>query len=158
MSDFTDETFTVSHGTFTVEHWLAAAPARVFRAWSVPEQMAAWAAPADDWTFEIESFDFRLGGVAVCRFGPRGDVPYHDVSRYDDIVQDRRIVNAYTISKGDIRLSSSVSTLEFVAQNGGTLLRITEVGAFLDGQDSATSREGGVRQQIAQLGRYLSQA
>lgn len=153
MSDFT-----VSHGTFIVDHWFAAAPARAFKAWSVPEQLAAWAAPADNWRFTIEKFELRIGGSADCQFGPPGEVPYHDVCRYDDIVQDRRIVSAHTISKGDVRLSSSVSTLEFVAQNGGTLLRITEVGVFLDGQDSAKSREGGVRQQVEQLSEYLARA
>lgn len=150
--------FKISHGTFTVEHQFAASPARVFRAWSLPEELKAWAAPADDWTFDIDSFDFRLGGGAVCRFGPQGEAQYRDVSRYDDIVQDQRIVTAYSISKGDVRISSSVSSLEFKPHAGGTLLRITEMGAFLDGLETATTREGGVRQQIVQLDRFLAQA
>ncbi len=147
---------TISHGSFTVERRYAARPERVFKAWSDPDQMKQWAAPADDWAFDIDRFEFRVGGSSVCRFGPRGDEPYRDDGRYDDIVPNRRIVSAYAISKGDVRISSSVSSIEFLEDGTGTLLRVTEVGAYLDGQDSAKGRQGGVAQQLDQLSGYLA--
>jgi uncharacterized protein YndB with AHSA1/START domain len=146
---------TISHGTFTVERRFAARPERVFKAWSDPDQLKKWAAPADDWAFDIDRFEFRVGGTSVCRFGPQGDVPYQDSGRYDDIVPDRRIVSAYAISKGEVRISSSVSSMEFVPDGTGTLLRITEVGAYFDGQDSAKGRQGGVLHQLDQLSGFL---
>ena len=145
----------LSYGTFTVERRLQAPPTRVFRAWSRPEELQVWAAPAEGWTFDIAEFDFRLGGGALFRFGPPGEPPFVDLTRYDDIVTDRRIVTAYAISRGDVRISSSVSSLEFLADASGTLLRITETGVFLDGLETAKIREGGVRQQLEQLGRFL---
>lgn len=147
----------VSHGMFTVERRYAAAPARVFRAWAEPEQIRQWAAPAEGWFFRIAAFDFRVGGSAVMEFGPQGDVLYTDSTRYDDILPDQRIVSAYAITKGGVRISSSVSSLEFLADGAGTLLRVTEVGAFLDGLDSAKGREGGVLQQVEQLAQFLAQ-
>ena len=145
----------ISHGTFTVERRFAAPVARLFRAWSVADEMKLWAAPAEGWTFDIDRFDFRLGGGAVVRFGPPGAVPYQDVTRYDDIVADRRIVTAYAVSQGSVRISSSVSCLEFALDAGGTHLRITELGAYLDGHDSVEIRKGGVAQQLQQLGRFI---
>lgn len=151
MSDYS-----ISQGSFTVERRFSAPPARVFQAWSEPEQMKIWAAPAEGWNFDIDSFDFQTGGETVMRFGPPGDVPYLDMGRYDDIVPNRRIVTAYAISKGDVRISSSVSCLEFLPDAGGTRLRITEIGAYLDGHDSVEIRKGGVSQQMDQLGRYIA--
>ena len=145
----------ISHGTFTVERRFAAPPDRLFRAWSVAEEKKLWAAPADGWRFDIDHFDFRLGGGAVIRFGPPGAMPYQDVTRYDDIVADRRIVTAYAITQGAVRISSSVSCLEFTPDAGGTHLRITELGAYLDGHDSVEGRKGGVTQQMQQLGRFI---
>lgn len=145
----------ISHGTFTVKRRFAVTAERLWRAWTQPEQMREWAAPAADWSFEVATFDFRPGGVAICRFGPPGEVPYQDVSRFDDILPQHRIVSAYAISKGDVRISSSVSSVEFLPDGDGTLLRITELGAYLDGRDSASGREGGVRQQLEHLAQFL---
>lgn len=145
----------IIHGMFTVEHNFRAPPARVFRAWTSPEEMRLWAAPAEGWDFTVERFDFRPGGTAVLRFGPKGEEPFQDLTRFDDIRGQDRIVTAYAISRGDLRISSSVSSVEFLADGGGTRLRITESGAYLDGHDSPRIREGGVQQQVAQLAALL---
>ena len=146
--------FSMSHGTFTLQRRFAAPVARVFRAWSVADELKLWAAPAEGWTFAIDDFDFRVGGGAVMRFGPPGAVPYQDVTRYDDIVADCRIVTAYAVTQGPLRISSSVSCLEFTADAGGTHLRITELGVYLDGHDSVDIRKAGVAQQMQQLDRF----
>lgn len=146
----------LTHGSFTVSRRFDAPVPRVFLAWSCAEDLRLWAAPAEGWMFEIESFDFRINGAARMLFGPKGDVPYVDSSGYDDIVPNRRIVTAYSIAKGEVRISSSVSALEFAADGQGTLLRITEMGVYLDGHDSAAGRKGGVTQQLDQLGRFIT--
>lgn len=148
----------LSHGSFAVERRFAASPSRVFRAWADPVQLQAWAAPAEGWSFAVERFEFQPGGVSVCRFGPDGEEPFLDVGRYDDIIPDRRILSAYAISRADMRISSSVSSYDFLADGTGTLLRITELGFYQDGQDLAPGRQGGVTQQLAQLGRFLDQS
>ncbi len=127
----------------------------MFEAWSKPGQIRRWAAPAQGWQFDIADFDFRVGGGASFAFGPTGEVPYVDTTRYDDIVPDRRIVTAYAIAKGAMRISLSVSCLECVAQAGGTLLRVTETGVFLDGSETVATRKGGVAHQLSQLADYI---
>lgn len=145
----------VAHGSFTVERHYAAAPPQVFRAWSDPEQITAWAAPSPGWSFAIRSFDFRVGGGDLQEFGPPGEVPFTIVSRFDDIIPDQRIIAAYAVARGETRISSSVTCIEFLPDGGGTLLRITEHGAFLDGHDTALGRRGGVEMQVGQLAVHL---
>ena len=145
----------VTHGLFTVEHAFRASPNRVFRAWTSPDEMRFWAAPAEGWDFTVAAYDFRPGGTAIMRFGPKGEVPFQDESRFDDIRSQDRIVSAYAITRGEVRISSSVSSVQFLPQGGGTLLRYTESGVYLDGHDSPRIREGGVQQQVVQLAAML---
>ena len=146
----------IAQGSFTVEHRFAAAPSRVFRALSDPDEMPLWAAPSADWSFVVDRFEFRLGGTSICRFGPQGEEPFLDTGRYDDIIPDQRFVSAYAISRGEVRISSSVTSYEFLAQeDGGTLLRVSEMGLYFDGHDSGDGRRGGVAQQLGQLDRFL---
>lgn len=147
----------ISHGSFTVQRLYSVTPDRLWRAWTDPTQIRQWAAPAAGWTFDILDWQFQLGGISLCRFGPQGDVPYYDSGRFDDIVLHQRIVSAYAISKGDMRISSSVSSVEFIPDPAGTQLLITESGAFLDGHDSAEGRKGGVQQQLEQLHQFSQQ-
>lgn len=149
-------TRSVTHGSFAVERHYAAAPSRVFRAWSNPEEVKIWAAPLPEWDLEIRRFDFRIGGGDVQEFGPKGEVPFTVASRFDDIVADERIVAAYSVARGDTRISSSITCVEFLPQGDGTTLRITEHGAYLDGHDSPAGRKGGVLSQLDQLSGYLS--
>jgi len=146
----------LTHGSFTLERRYEASPARVFAAWSDPDQIRQWAAPAPDWTFAHLAFDFRVGGAEISEFGPVGDVPYRVTARYDDIVPDTRIVSAYGIAQGDTRISSSIMCVELFAEGSSTVLRLTEHGAFFDGHDTAEVRKGGVLQQLAQLQAFLA--
>lgn len=145
----------ITHGSFTIERHYPVPPARVFRAWSEPDQLRQWSAPADDWDYDLLSFDFRVGGSDRQAFGPKGDVPYTVATRYDEILPDERIVFAYSVRKGEVRISSSVTSIELTADKGGTLLRMTEQGAFFDGMDDATGRKGGVLHTLGQLDVHL---
>lgn len=147
---------TVVHGTFTLERTYPVPPSKVFKAWSDPKEIERWAAPSDDWVFECEQFDFRVGGADLSKFGPKGAEPYVSLARFDDIVTDRRIVSAYAISQGGTRVSSSVSTVEFEPQGDGTLLKITEQGAYFDGHDDPKTRRVGVLFQLNQLDSYFA--
>jgi len=60
-----------------------------------------------------------------------------------DIVQDRRIVFAYSMHLDDRRISVSLTTIEIWPDGDGARLSFTEQGAFLDGYDDAGSRERG---------------
>lgn len=60
-----------------------------------------------------------------------------------DIVPERRIVVAYTMTFDGRRTSVSLATIELGESEGGTRLVYTEQGAFLDGLDQAKMRESG---------------
>ena len=146
----------ITHGSFTIDRRYAVPARLVFAAWSDPEQIKQWAAPAKGWTFEFRSFDFRVGGGEVSEFGPSGEEPYRVTSRYDDIIPGERIVSAYGVAQGATRISSSVMCIELAEARGSTTLRLTEQGAFFDGLETADIRKGGVLQQLAQLQAFLA--
>jgi hypothetical protein len=54
------------------------------------------------------------------------------------------------------RISVSQFTAEFRADGNGTLLVVTEQGAYLDGHDSPDSRAIGIRAQLDALGMELA--
>jgi uncharacterized protein YndB with AHSA1/START domain len=142
---------TVEHATIVIERLLRASPARVFRAWSDPDERARWEAPGSAWASEGER-NFKLGEREVVRFGPPGGPTFTADSRYEDIVQDRRIVSSFTIDDGEgRRISASLMTVEMLAKDDGTRLILTEQAAFLDGRDNPADRKAGWSQMLDQL-------
>jgi uncharacterized protein YndB with AHSA1/START domain len=75
---------------------------------------------------------------------------------YLDIVPDRRIVLAYTMTVGDKRISVSLATVEIAPSGDGARLVYTEQGAFFDGADKPANREAGCRELLEKLGEELS--
>jgi uncharacterized protein YndB with AHSA1/START domain len=128
----------VTHDKFTIERTYDAPPGRVFSAWSEPAAKARWFGPGDS-----HELDFRVGGSEhLAVRGPDGSMYSFD-SRYQDIVRDQRIVYAYDMHREQTRISVSLATIEFNPAGEGTLLVLTEQGAFLDGQDDPALRVTG---------------
>ncbi len=146
----------VTHGTFVIERNYPVAPERVFAAFADPSKKQRWF--VDDEASGSEDFgmDFRVGGVEQKRFSnPHGVFTNHTV--YLDIVPNRRIVFAYTMSLGERRFSSSQATVELLAAEKGTDLIFTEQGAFFEGADGPKMREDGWRLLLDQLAEALAQ-
>ncbi|MBN9541321.1 MAG: SRPBCC domain-containing protein, partial [Alphaproteobacteria bacterium] len=74
---------------------------------------------------------------------------------YWDIVPGERIVFSYDMHLDARRISVSLSTIEFFAEAGGTRMRFTEQGVFLDGYDDVAGREEGTRIGLDNLERVL---
>ncbi len=133
----------VRHDTVVVKRSFDAAPARVFRAWSDPAEMAQWHSPGDaTWKVQTLDHDFRIGGRRRMSFGPPGETYFEDC-RYEDIIADRRLCYAMTIARGDIRITTSMVTIEINPKAGGTEMIVTDQIAILDGGDTAKDRERG---------------
>lgn len=130
----------VAHGTFCIERVFDASPARVYRAFADPEQKRRWACHEDWRTVEME---VRRGGREISRGGDPGGPVYTFEGLYQDVVENERLVIAYTMDRDDVRLSASVQTLEFRAEGEKTRLVFTDMGAFLDGHDTPQHREAG---------------
>jgi uncharacterized protein YndB with AHSA1/START domain len=153
---------TVINDRFTIERTYPATPARVFAAFASVEAKNIWGdtgdlgAAAGD--AAVQEFDFRVGGRE--RFGHvwQGTTYRYD-GLYYDIVPDQRIVYCYEMYANDVRISVSVTTIEFAKAGEGTELTFTEQGAFLDGVDgdaASSLRQEGTAEMLDGLTGYLA--
>jgi uncharacterized protein YndB with AHSA1/START domain len=143
---------TTSHHTIELRRTFDVPAPRVFAAWCDPAALTRWEVPGDaGWSANILALEFAVGGVKRSEFGPRGEAPFTEVSRYEDIVPDRRLCYAMTIGRGDVRLTTSMVTVEFLSRDRGTDLVVTEQLAILDGGDEREARENGWNETLDRL-------
>jgi uncharacterized protein YndB with AHSA1/START domain len=146
----------VTHSTFVIERAYPSAPERVFAAFADPVRKRRWFAGDRNVAVEGYEMDFRVGGIerARYRFGEGSPFPGAELANdtvYQDIVQNRRIVIAYTMAIAGRRMSASLATIELLPADGGTNLIFTEQGAFFEGADGPQMREGGWRKLLEKL-------
>ncbi|NLS02597.1 polyketide cyclase [Rhizobium sp. P32RR-XVIII] len=151
MSDYS-----TVHSTFSVERTYEVPAARVFAAWSDPKARLQWEAIGENFTTTYTQNDFRVGGRDVSRFNFGKDDEYVADARYEDIVQDRRIVYAYTMSHNERRISASLTTISLMPISEGTHVVLTEQITILDGGDKVEYRQAGIASQLDQLGVFLA--
>jgi len=144
-----------NHATFVIERRYDAAPARVWRAWSDPEQKLQWFGPPELKGREHE-IDFRVGGSERMVVTVPDGTRYTFASRFQDIVEGERFVHTYEMYRDEDRISVSVATVEFAPDGAGTRLTLTEQGVFLDGHDTPAEREHGTRELLDKLQEALS--
>jgi uncharacterized protein YndB with AHSA1/START domain len=147
----------VEHASFTIERVFKASPAQVFQAFADPAAHDRWFVKADNWPVAEYSHDFRVGGRESGRFSQDGETFYFNETVYLDIVENQRIVSAYTMAKGDRRISASIATVDLIAEGIGTRVVFTEQAAFLDGLDKVEYRREGWEQLIGFLAAELGE-
>ena len=135
----------VTHTTFVIERTYPVPPPQVFAAFADPELKRRWFAMPPDWVDAHHSLDFRVGGHETNRGGPPGDVVHRFEARYQDIVENERIVYTYDLYLDARRMSVSLATIELRPDPDGTRMTFTEQGAFLDGIDDPAGREHGTK-------------
>jgi uncharacterized protein YndB with AHSA1/START domain len=146
----------VIHSTYVIERSYSATPERVFAAFADPAKKRRWFAEAGGREVEEFESDFRAGGSehTRSRFQPGtrfAGMTLTNHTTYQDIVPDRRVVFAYTMSIDDRRFSASLATVEFVPTDKGTDLIFTDQGAFFEGSDGPQIREEGWRKLLEGL-------
>ena len=141
----------VAHGTFVLERSYLASPARVFKAWADPVAKATWFGDGTP----PQEFDFRVGGRELVSAGEGENAFAFDV-RYEDIVENNRIIYTYYMIIGGKRISVSVAAVELFAEGEGTRLTVTEHGCFLDGLDTMDQRKRGTSDLLDALGAALA--
>lgn len=77
-------------------------------------------------------------------------------SFYRDIVDAERIVFSSTMTADGAVTRVSMTTIELIPEGGGTLLRLTEQDAFLDGHELPEWREEGTGNWLDSLGEELA--
>ena len=152
----------VIHDTFTIQRTYPVSPEQVFGAFASVEAKNVWGDTGNlesvDDGFGAAEFDFRVGGRE--RFAVRMDgVTFRYDALYYDIIPNERIVYAYEMYANDVRISVSVTTIQFVAMDGGTNVTYTEQGVYLDGFDGVDAprfRHEGTTDMIDNLKNYLA--
>ena len=146
----------VIHSTFVIERTYPATPERVFNAFADPAKKRRWFVEGDHHEVEHYELDFRVGGKERARFRFKEGTPLQGIACtndtiYQDIVPNRRVVFASTMSVGEKRISASLGTIEFLPSETGTDLIFTHQGAFFEGADGPEMREEGWRKLLEQL-------
>lgn len=145
----------IAHGSFTVKRTYPVPPARVFAAFADPAIKGKWFGDPEKESV-ADVFEFRTGGLERRSGEVGGDTRYAMELRYYDIVPDERIVYAYDVEINGVRHSVSVATVELRAAGPGTILSVTEQGAFLDGHENPPDRQGGTEFTLDRLAALLA--
>ncbi|MGE0045204.1 MAG: SRPBCC family protein [Hyphomonadaceae bacterium] len=146
----------IHHGAITIERAYRAPPARVFAAWRDPEAHGRWDVSHNDWEIVFDEVNFRVGGFKRSRFGPPGDLLYREDSVYLDLIENARIVFAYTVTRGQEPVTASLVTVEFSEDQGHTRLTLNEHVSNLDGSHTTNEREQGWGVALDHLGAALA--
>lgn len=149
----TDRNRSAVHASFDLKRVYPAPRAEVFAAFADPDKKRVWAhgAPEDGY-----ALDFRVGGRERVEMpGPGGGTFVYE-GVYYDIVENERIVYAYSFSFGPAPAGVTLATVEMAdAEDGGTHLKLTEQGAYLDGFDGPKFWESGTTSLLDRLGKAL---
>ena len=154
------ENRSVTHSTFVIERHYAAPPERVFAAFADPAQKRRWFVEDKGMTVEDYALEFRVGGSERARYRFKAGSPFPGVALasdgiYQDIVPERRIVTAYTMTLGDRRFSASLATFELSPEGSGTDIVFTDQGAYFEGADGPQMRQEGWSQLLGNLAEHL---
>src|SRR5438105_2775664 len=104
----------ITHATFVVEKLVNAPPQKVWAAFSSLAGKQRWFGGPPDWTKDEQTLEFKVGGVETSKGGPKGGPTHAFEARYLDIIEEARIVYAYNLFVGDVKLSSSMASIELV--------------------------------------------
>jgi uncharacterized protein YndB with AHSA1/START domain len=133
----------ITHARFTLSRTLNAPPSRVFEAFSDPASKKKWFGGPPEWNQGESSLDFREGGRETDVGGPEGGFVSTMHALYYDILDNERIVYTYEMLLDGQRTSVSLCTVELQAEGDGTLLTLTEQGAYFTEVDQVAGRKKG---------------
>jgi uncharacterized protein YndB with AHSA1/START domain len=148
------------HSTFVVEHKYPQTPERVFAAFADAGKKRRWFAEGLSHDLQEFELDFRVGGVERYRSLFKEGTPFPGVEltyegSHHDIVPNRRIVIASTMSIGGWRISLSLVTVDLLRTDLGTDLICTNQGVYFEGSGGPKMREAGWRHLFEQLAKEL---
>jgi uncharacterized protein YndB with AHSA1/START domain len=142
----------ITHASFSLERSLNAPPSAVFQAFSDYASKKKWFGGPPEWLQGESNLDFRVGGSETDIGGPEGGFVSEMHATYHDIVVNERIVYTYEMLLDGKRMSVSLCTVEFEPDGEGTLLILTEQGAFFTGtRESDQAQVAGRKQGTSDL-------
>ena len=152
---------TAIHNTFVIERSYPKPPETVYAAFADATKKRRWFAEGENHEVEEFAVDFRVGGTERTRYRFNPGTPFPGVilvneAIFEDIIPNRRVVTASTMSFAGKRISASLVTVELLPTEKGTDLICTHQGAFFEGADGPQIREMGWRKLFDQLERELA--
>ena len=145
----------VTHASFSIERTYPTSVQRVFTAFSDSAIRRRWFAEGEGWEVLEFTVDFRAGGRELSRFNFQGGAEIRNDTVYLDIVPEKRLVFAYSMSMHGKPFSASLTTIQFEAAPRATRLIYTEQAAFFEQADGAQRREEGCAELLDKLGEEL---
>jgi uncharacterized protein YndB with AHSA1/START domain len=133
----------VIHNSFVVERVYPKSAEKVFQAFSDPVKKRRWFAEGEGFELSDYSLDFRVGGFERSRFSVINGPALTNDCVYLDIVDNERMVFAYSMTLAGNPMSSSLGCIELLPHKEGTLLKMTEHTAYVDGNDGGAGRKEG---------------
>jgi uncharacterized protein YndB with AHSA1/START domain len=131
------------HATFEIERTFPHRPEHVFAAFADLGIKSRWFGDAESVSDGSQTLDFQEGGTERLHATLPDGTPMTYDARYVDIVPDERVIYNYEMSMNGRRISATVAAVEFTPVDGGTQLKLTEHGIYLDGLDEVAAREHG---------------
>jgi uncharacterized protein YndB with AHSA1/START domain len=127
--------------TLTMERTFAAAPQRVFDAFTSEEVMRRWWHAGQDWETPEASVDLRVGGeVRVVMRNPHEDVRYGGGGEYTEIDPPTRLAFTWTWDDDTDHVSQLIE-IDFLENDGATTVTFTHSGLW--DEEAVASHEGG---------------
>lgn len=144
------------HNTIAINRGYTASPERVFAAFADSAKKRRWYAESQHHEVLAFELDFRPGGAERLQYRFTGEAPIKGMvltteGRHLDIVPNRRIVIAQSMSIGGAPFSAALITFEITPTNEGAALLLTHQGAYFDGADGPQRREQGWRALLDRL-------
>lgn len=99
--------------------------ARVFKAWTDPEDLRRWYAPVDGWTVSKAEVDLRVGGGYHLEFGPPDGEQVVEKGHYEEIVEGSLLVFRISVEGQNTDEATRVR-VEFVESAGRAEVTIVE--------------------------------
>jgi uncharacterized protein YndB with AHSA1/START domain len=151
----------IIHSTFVIERSYPKTPERVFSAFADAAMKRRWFAEGEGHDLEQFEMNFQVGGAERFQYRFKEGTPFTGVAvknegSFQDIVLNRRVVTASTMSLGDKRISAALVTVELLPTDQGTDLICTHQGAFFEGSDGPQIREAGWRHLFEKLAKELT--
>ncbi|MES1156353.1 MAG: SRPBCC family protein [Alphaproteobacteria bacterium] len=151
----------VQHANFTIERTFDVSPERVFHAWSDEGARIRWFTEGEGFKRAEYIHNFRVGGRESSTFKIEimGKLSqFRNDTTYFDIVDNTRIVFAYSMARDGVVFSVSLATVELHADGKGTRLVFTEQAAFFDDADGPQMREQGWSSLLNSFGKEIARA